>query len=187
MPPGDFSYSLGCSQGQKSRESSGQRNQVGSETHGKTTVILRNLPKGFSRDMVAGLLNSQGFEKKFDFIYSPVKLGTMATLGYSFVNFVSPEAAGDCRSKLDGFKTWDVPFEKALSVTWSDSDQGFEANVGRHRNNPVMHESIGDEFKPAIYVEGIRATFPLPTKPLKQPRAQRDKRGMTPEQGEMNP
>jgi hypothetical protein len=178
---------VGCSQGQKSRESSGQRNQVGSETHGKTTVILRNLPKGFSRDMVAGLLNSQGFEKKFDFIYSPVKLGTMATLGYSFVNFVSPEAAGDCRSKLDGFKTWDVPFEKALSVTWSDSDQGFEANVGRHRNNPVMHESIGDEFKPAIYVEGIRATFPLPTKPLKQPRAQRDKRGMTPEQGEMNP
>jgi hypothetical protein len=176
IPPGDFSDSFGSKIGSSSQlkevmqGSLGHRDQVDSEPHGKTTVILRNLPRGFSRDMVADLLNSQGFEKKFDFIYSPVKIRTMVTLGYSFVNFVSPEAAEDCRSNLDGFNTWDVPCEKALSVTWSDSDQGFEANVDRHRNNPVMHDSVGDEFKAAIYVEGVRAKFPLPTKPIKQPR-----------------
>jgi hypothetical protein len=120
--------------------------------------------------MVAELLNSQGFERRFDFIYTPVKLSAMATLGYAFVNFVSPDAAEECLLKLDGFRSWGSPCEKVLSVTWSDKDQGFEANVGRHRNNAIMHESVREELKAAIYVDGVRATFPRPTKRLKPPR-----------------
>merc|ERR1712137_1378541 len=49
--------------------------------HERTTVTLRNLPEGFSRDAVADFLISQGFEKKFDFIYTPVKFSVMATIG----------------------------------------------------------------------------------------------------------
>merc|ERR1712048_533098 len=114
----------------------------------KTTVIMRNLPDGFSRDMVADILNRHGFAKKFNFVYVPIKFGTMACIGYAFVNFVSPAAAEECHSKLEGFCGWATPCENVLAVVWSDQDQGLASIVERHRNSPVMHDSVQDEFKP---------------------------------------
>merc|ERR1712176_193038 len=154
-----------------------QRSQTEIKAHERTTLILRNLPEGFSRDMVADFLNSQGLENKFNFIYVPVKFSVMATIGYAFVNFVSAEAAEDCLQRLDDFSDWTTPCEKTLNVFWSEKDQGLRTIIDRHRNSPVMHESVKDEFKPAIYVNGVRAAFPPPTKHIKPPREQRYNRG----------
>jgi hypothetical protein len=131
------------------------------------------MPEGFSRDMVADLLNSQGFERKFDFVYTPVKFNVMATIGYAFVNFVSNEAAEECLSKLDGFSDWTTPCENILTAIWSEKDQGLATIIDRHRNSPIMHASVKEEFKPALYLDGVRAAFPLPTRHIKPPRMQR--------------
>jgi len=159
--------------GEQSHSSAHPQISTEMKPHGRTTVTLRDLPEGFSRDAVADFLISQGFEKKFDFIYTPVKFSVMATIGYAFVNFVSYEAANECVSNLDGFKDWATPSEKVLSVLFSEKDQGLATIIDRHRNSPVMHPSVHDEYKPALYVDGVRAEFPPPTKHLKAPRMQR--------------
>jgi len=144
--------------------------------HERTTIVLRDLPDDFSRDMIADLLNSQGLENKFDFIYMPIRLKLIArdgTIKCAFVNFESHEAAEECLSRLNGFTDWAAPCEKKLSAFWSENDQGLAALIDRHRNGPVMHESVRDEFKPALYKDGVRATFPCPTKHIKPPRVQR--------------
>jgi len=153
------------------------RQQIPEEVkeHERTAVVLRNLPDGFTRLKIEALLNSQGFAKKFNFIYAPVKFEVMATIGYAFVNFVSPEAAQECHVKLGGFKGWSELSENACEVTWSEKDQGLAAIVNRHRNSPVMHSSVQDDFKPAIYKNGSRADFPKPTKKIRAPRTQRYK------------
>jgi len=89
------------------------------------------------------------------------------------VNFVSNVAAQRCLSKLDGFTDWTTPCENSLTVLWSEKDQGLATIIDRHRNSPVMHSSVKEEFKPALYVDGVRAAFPVPTKYIKPPRMQR--------------
>merc|ERR1719498_937906 len=97
----------------------------------------------------------------------------MVTIGYAFVNFVTPEAAQECISKLDGLTDCVAPGETCLNVYWSEKDQGLMTIVDRHRNSPVMHDSVREEFRPAIYMDGIRVAFPPPTKHVRPPRMQR--------------
>merc|ERR1719145_4969 len=97
----------------------------------------------------------------------------MTTIGYAFVNFVSPEGAQECHLKLEGFTGWSEPSENACTVIWSEKDQGLAAIIDRHRNSPVMHPSVKDDFKPALYKNGARVAFPAPTKSIRPPRVQR--------------
>merc|ERR1712031_12811 len=99
----------------------------------------------------------------------------MITIGYAFVNFATPEAAQECISRLDGLSDRITTGETSLNVYWSEKDQGLMTIIDRHRNSPVMHESVLDEFKPAVYVEGVRVAFPPSTKHVRPPRMQRYK------------
>merc|ERR1712151_884721 len=101
----------------------------------------------------------------------------MVTIGYAFVNFVSAEAAQECLSRLDGFTDWAVPCGNSLTVAWSEKDQGLATIIDRHRNSPVMHASVREEFKPALYMDGVKSAFPKPTKHIKPPRVQRYRDG----------
>eukprot|EP00927_Polykrikos_kofoidii_P014630 TRINITY_DN1643_c0_g1_i1.p1 TRINITY_DN1643_c0_g1~~TRINITY_DN1643_c0_g1_i1.p1 ORF type:complete len:790 (-),score=157.77 TRINITY_DN1643_c0_g1_i1:270-2531(-) len=149
--------------------------QVGSEGGDvpRTTVMLRNLPEGFSRDMVTDMLTSEGFGTQVDFVYVPMNFRNKASFGYTFVNLVSPEAADACRERFEGYKLWPIPSDKVCEVSWSGMHQGLEAHIERYRNSPVMHESVPDEFKPAIFDGGVRGVFPPPTKALRPPRVRR--------------
>jgi hypothetical protein len=161
-----------CVWGQPSRKHAGTTKccHASKKLHAKTTIIIHHLPSGFARDNIVDLLNSQGFAKKFDFIYAPVRFATMAPVGYAFVNLVSPKAAQECLSKLDGFSDWGTACEDVLSVVWSESDQGLKAIIDRHRNSPVMHISIQEQFKPAMYKDGVKIKLPAPTKTIKPPK-----------------
>merc|ERR1719335_475768 len=61
----------------------------------RTTVILRNLPNNYTRQMLLDLMDSEGFACKYDFVYIPVDFGSQAGLGYAFINLVTPEVATD--------------------------------------------------------------------------------------------
>merc|ERR1712232_142249 len=56
-----------------------------------TTVILRNIPVEYTRQMFLKMLDSEGFAGKYDFIYMPRDFQRSFSLGYVFVNFVTPE------------------------------------------------------------------------------------------------
>lgn len=137
---------------------------------GKTTVMLRNLPEGFSRDALLQLLDSEGFNGRYDFAYLPVDFDTLQGLRHAFVNMVSPAEAAQIRSHLEGFTKWDRLSDSVCSVAWNDRQQGLPSLVDRYRNSPVMHETVPDECKPIILASGRRAPFPPPTQKIKAPK-----------------
>jgi hypothetical protein len=135
----------------------------------QTTLMLCNLPSQYSRAMVMDVLESEGVAEHVQFIYVPMNLKKRCNYGYAFVNFVSVRITLQCKGKLQGFKRWSQPSEKEMAIEWSDS-QSLEANIERYRNSPIMHESVPDEFKPALFSRGARVAFPAATKAIRAPR-----------------
>lgn len=156
-PPGDHSFANSVQRCEESREK-------------RTTLMLRNVPKRYSRSALISLLNSMGFAARYDFVYIPVDFGTGYSLSYALVNLCSPADAVCLRSRLDGFTQWPTPSENVCKVSWSDPHQGLEALVERYRNSPVMHASVPDEWKPAVFSSGTRGSFPAPSRPIKAPK-----------------
>lgn len=115
------------------------------------------------------MLRSEGFEDYIDFMYLPMNLRNAMNFGYAFVSFVSAQSTLQCREKLQGFNRWIEPSEKRMEIEWSET-QGLEAHIERYRNSPLMHESVQDELKPALFKRGVRIAFPEPTKAIRAPR-----------------
>jgi len=143
----------------------------------RTTVMLRNMPNNYTRDMLLELVDSLGFTGCYDFAYLPVDFKSQAGLGYAFINFVSSAEAERCFANFEGFSGWKVPSEKVCTVTWGSPYQGLEAHIERYQNSPVMHHSIPDEWKPVLLELGERIVFPPPTKPIKTPKVRQPPAG----------
>jgi len=136
-----------------------------------TTVMLRNVPNVYNRGMLVDMLNSEGFAAKFDFLYCPIDFKTHVGLGYAFVNMTSAQEAQRMRQHFEGWSNWAVQSDKVCSVSWSrPQQQGFVTHIERYRNSPIMHDTVDDEWKPALFSQGERLPFPGPTKRLRMPR-----------------
>ena len=140
-----------------------------SATTERTTVMLRNLPNNYTREMLLTLLDEQGLAGRYDFVYLPCDFYRAANLGYAFVNMVDGAAVDAAWKALDGFSEWSMPTSKVCQVSWSGPHQGFRSHVDRYRNSPVMHKNVPDEYKPVIFKDGHRKAFPRPTKKVKAP------------------
>lgn len=136
----------------------------------KTTMMLRNIPNSFTRAMLTDKLDKAGFRGSYDFVYLPIDHSTSIGFGYAFVNFISPNGAHLLKHIFHGCAEWANSSDKACEVVWSQAHQGLQEHIDRLRNSPVMHESVPDVFKPAIYVNGMRVPFPPPTKKPRAPR-----------------
>merc|ERR1711862_262855 len=140
----------------------------------KTTVVIRNLPHTYTREMVCEFMDGEGFQGRYDFVYLPTDFRSWLAFGYAFVNMVTPDDANDIMRCLEGFDSWKHDGEgKKCNVVWSDPYQGLEANIERYRNSPVMNDSVSDEYKPMLFNRGQSIPFPAPTKKLRQPRTRR--------------
>jgi len=135
----------------------------------RTTVMMRNIPNNYSRDMLLEMLDEAGFLALYDFVYLPVDFSSGAGLGYAFVNLVDASLVPHFWEKFHGHSDWVLPTTKVCELSWSKPYQGLRANVLRYKNSSVMHVSIGDEFKPCVFINGARAPFPAPTRPLRPP------------------
>jgi hypothetical protein len=135
-----------------------------------TTVMLRNLPVGFTRAMLLELIDSEGYFGMYDFVYAPVDFGTGTGLGYGFVNLHSAACASDFWKHFSGFSRWSCSSDKVCAVAWGEPCQGLSQHLERYRNSPVMHDSVPDEWRPIFLVEGVRVDFPEPTKRIKAPK-----------------
>mmetsp|Transcript_42865 Transcript_42865/g.133831 ORF Transcript_42865/g.133831 Transcript_42865/m.133831 type:complete len:411 (+) Transcript_42865:396-1628(+) len=140
------------------------------EERSRTTVMLRNLPNDYTRDMLLKMLDDEGFNSKYNFVYLPVDFKRMAGLGYAFVNMETHQAALEIWKHFDGFKKWALVSPKVCQVAWGEPLQGLESHIERYRNSPVMHSDVEEMFKPLVFRNGQRQPFPLPTKRIRQPR-----------------
>jgi len=132
--------------------------------------MLRAIPKSLTRDMLHDTLAKEGFGQQVDFIYVPTDFKSGLGFGYSFVNLVTHEAASECQRKFQGFLGWPLPWEKPCDASSGDGCQGVDEHVERYRNSPVMHDSIPDSQRPAIYSKGVRQPFPKPTQCIDEPK-----------------
>eukprot|EP00929_Paragymnodinium_shiwhaense_P052483 TRINITY_DN26293_c2_g1_i1.p1 TRINITY_DN26293_c2_g1~~TRINITY_DN26293_c2_g1_i1.p1 ORF type:complete len:508 (-),score=124.15 TRINITY_DN26293_c2_g1_i1:76-1599(-) len=142
------------------------------EAAGRTTVMLKNMPNNYSRQMLLELLDSHGFKCRYDFVYLPMDFNTRACLGYAFVNLVNCEEALRFWRTFDNFSSWVIPSRKHAGVSWSNPHQGLHSNIERYKNSPVMHEAVPEDFKPCLFnaSTGEQIPFPISTKKLRIPR-----------------
>lgn len=134
-----------------------------------TTVVARNFPASYTNRKFVTLLDSNGFNGKYDFAYLPTDFNTSRSYGYAFINFVTHQDACEFQQWFNGFTNWQIASKKVGLAQWSDSSQGLEVYVDRYQNSPVMHESVHDDLKPMIFKDGKRIPFPPATKVLKMP------------------
>eukprot|EP00931_Biecheleriopsis_adriatica_P035643 TRINITY_DN20534_c0_g1_i1.p1 TRINITY_DN20534_c0_g1~~TRINITY_DN20534_c0_g1_i1.p1 ORF type:complete len:364 (-),score=78.17 TRINITY_DN20534_c0_g1_i1:45-1136(-) len=152
----------------QSRKGRRQRASAAGGVEGKTTIMLRNLPNNYSRDMLLALLDEKGFKGQYDFFYLPMDFKKSANLGYAFVNVVDDASAKALWDELDGFCTWQIPSSKICKMSWSEPhQQGLEANVNRYKSSPMMHASVPDEYRPVLFKNGERQPFPAADKAIK--------------------
>jgi len=150
--------------------------ELAQNTDGRTTVMMRNIPKHYFGSTFTDLLSDFGLYAKFDFTYLPIDFRTGTNLGYAFVNFVSNADAKHCIDVFDGFCDWPCKFPKVCEASFSDPNQGLENHVERYRNSPVMHQNMPDEYKPRLFADGVRIEFPEPTKRIRAPRIRPQRR-----------
>jgi hypothetical protein len=150
-----------------------RRPAIDCPAEGKTTVVIRNFPHSYSRDMVCELLNVKGFEGCYDFVYVPTDFLSWMAFGYAFINMKTHEDALRVMDVMEGFSDWGASGGKDCNVVWSDPYQGLAANIERYRNSPVMGSTVHEMYKPLLILDGKVAPFPAPTKKLNPPRVRR--------------
>lgn len=151
---------------------------VGSGGDGpRTTVMMRNLPAGYTRSQLMDLIDSEGFGGKYNFLYLPIDFSVGSSLGYAFINLVTPCDAEALFRGFTGFSRWTTPSEAVCSVSWSEPHQGFLQHVERYRSSPVMHSTVADEWKPIILKDGVRVPFPPSAKKIRAPKVRSTRRG----------
>lgn len=140
------------------------------ETENHTTVMVANLPRELTRtDFVQDLLDG-GYRGLFDFVYMPMNFRENGNFGYAFVNLVSHHVAVSLKAHME---VENAKYVEKRNVVWSNC-QGYDANIERYRNSPLMHELVPMDCKPAVYDHlGVLASFPAPTKTISKPRIHR--------------
>jgi hypothetical protein len=144
-----------------------------SENGPRTTIMMRNIPNNYTREMLLDLIKKSDLMTSIDLIYLPIDFQTEVGLGYAFINLVAEDRVDAFRKSFQGFSEWEVASQKVCEVVWSNPLQGLQTHIDRYRNSPVMHESVPDTYRPVLFSRGERVPFPEPTKRIRAPRLRR--------------
>jgi len=150
--------------------SSSNSDSEGEPSSKRTTLMMRNIPNNYTRDMLLHLLDSEGFWGAYDLVYLPMDFETEVGLGYAFINLRSFDIATQVQEHFQNFSDWSVHSDKVCQMSWSDLHQGLQAHIDRYLNSSVMHSTVPDKFKPVLFKGGVRIAFPSPTKNIRPPR-----------------
>jgi len=130
---------------------------------GNTTVMLRNIPVKYNREMMLVDMDQRGFRGSYDFFYLPIDFHTGNTMGYAFINFVNRSETERFRMTYSGLKL--SPDSPKICEVVHAKAQGKAKNVEQYRNSSVM--SMDERFHPVVFENGMRQPFPGPTRVLK--------------------
>jgi len=138
----------------------------------RTTVMMRNLPTALSRAKLIDLLEEKGFEGQFDLLYLPMDFKTKCNFGFAFVNLTTYENALRFSHVFHNFASWPSSgCRKVCAVCWGEV-QGLHANVVSYQNSAVMRkQDVPDDYKPAMFQNGLQIPFPRTTSESKPKRS----------------
>lgn len=144
---------------------------------GYTTVMLRNIPNKYTREMLVKQLN-QDFKGRFDFVYLPIDFKNKCNVGYGFVNFRTSASCDEFIAKYDGVdvrKCLPGLNSKKIAGVTPARVQGLEENVRRLRTGPVMNELVNHpDWMPLLLDDkGEAMPFPMPDHPAPAPKLKR--------------
>merc|ERR1712232_645857 len=94
----------------------------------------------------------------------------MGAIGYATICMKMPDDAQRLVQSFHGFSNWPVPSPLCCDARWCGPRQTLQEQIERYRDSPVMHPSVPDDHKPALFVDGVRALFPPPTRAIRKPR-----------------
>mmetsp|Transcript_83245 Transcript_83245/g.129916 ORF Transcript_83245/g.129916 Transcript_83245/m.129916 type:complete len:372 (-) Transcript_83245:140-1255(-) len=133
---------MGVAQGgSRSSKASKKKPDVDEDDPIYTTVMLRNIPNKYTRQMLIDQLHRSGFRGNIDYMYLPVDFANRCNVGYCFVNFrealsrkkfVAQFDGVAAQSCLPGFNSYKVC--QVTRAKW----QGREENVRRLKSGPEL-------------------------------------------------
>jgi len=130
---------------------------------GYTTVMLRNIPNRYTRDMLVERLNST-FRGQFDFVYLPIDFNSKCNVGYAFINFRTPAACQRFVQEFNGVKTRlclpHFSSQKVCEVSYARV-QGRDANMENLRDEKFIENLIErPEWQPLFLDDaGVEVSF----------------------------
>jgi len=151
-----------ASQGSKTGK---KQNKNDEDDTNYTTVMLRNIPNKYTRQMLIDQLHRGGFRGDIDYMYLPTDFANHCNVGYCFVNmrestararFVTAFDGVAAQSCLPGFNSYKVC--QVTRAKW----QGREDNVRRLKSSPELMAQLAahTEWLPLLLdTEGNQEPF----------------------------
>lgn len=96
-----------------------------------TTLLLRNVPRGYTEEALALELEAQTGPRSFDFIYLPWDNSRHSNNGHAFVNLVNPSLARALAEQFDGQPWRFTRSHKMVGVRVANM-QGISANLAHY-------------------------------------------------------
>lgn len=137
-----------------------------------TTLMLRNIPNAYTRNMLVEELEFLGFRGEYDFLYLPIDKSTQWNVGYAFVNFLSPQAAQQCIRVMTGYVF--TCFEHASGKVTQISAafiQGLEKNL-EYYSKTAVHCAGSAASRPLVLLDGQNEAPELTRKSSRRRRRQ---------------
>ncbi|XP_058112422.1 protein terminal ear1-like [Magnolia sinica] len=154
----------------ENRESSSDSKEEGMQVKavefrgGKTTLMIRNIPNKYTREMLLELLDKHCMEENeklggeaddsnqdfsaYDFVYLPIDFGSGCNLGYAFVNLTCEPAACRLHRALHRHR-WGILGSKKICEISYAKIQGKEALLKHFHISTFTCDS--DEFLPITF------------------------------------
>jgi len=103
-----------------------------------TTLMIRHIPNRYTQRQLITELEDLGFAGSFNFLYLPLDKGTLANVGYAFVNFLEPSWADRCVAVFQdySFRCHRRHTRKVAAVSVAHI-QGLEANLAHYESAAV--------------------------------------------------
>ncbi|KAF4672094.1 hypothetical protein FOL47_000961 [Perkinsus chesapeaki] len=140
-------------------------------TDPRTTLMLKNIPNKYSRQLLVDEVMARMPVGSFDFVYMPIDFRSRCNFGYAFVNVTDPKYT---RTFFNAFKNSRLPgvkSSKVCEVVYARV-QGLQANVNRLINSPILDctPEDDDDALPLVFGEHNEQ---IPFKKLAQMRRER--------------
>jgi len=121
---------------------------------GHTTVMLRNIPNRYTRDMLTERMDAS-YKGQYDFVYLPIDFNSKCNMGYAFINFGTAASAAAFMHEFHGKRTKIVlpgfSSAKVCEVSYARV-QGRDANMENLRDEKFVEKlSERPEWQPLFY------------------------------------
>jgi len=121
---------------------------------GLTTVMLRNIPNRYTRDMLIECLDTE-YKGQYDFVYLPIDFNSKCNVGYAFINFRIPAMAQKFMQEFHGVRAKQClpgfSSKKVCEVSYA-TVQGREANMENFRDEKFIEKlKERPEWHPLFY------------------------------------